>query len=305
MRLRILTLSILLVILAGLAACGGNAAPTNTPVPPTLRAEPQDEADTPPRTATPIPPTDTPKPTATSQLTSTSTPTDTPFPTDTPVPTATPVSEALPTATATPLPPLTGSGGGQIAFTSERDGNAEIYIMNADGSDPQRLTDNPAYDAWPVWSPDGSQIAFTSTRNGKADIYVMDANGSKFGRRAQTDEHHRSGVRLVAGWHTNRLWIRPRRLPGNLRDGCGRQQPAKVVEHPRWRELPCLVAGWHADSIRLLARRRRGDLCDGCGRQQSAEADRQQVRRGISRLAARATSHNKRACPGCDFRRHS
>jgi hypothetical protein len=65
-----------------------------------------------------------------------------------------------------------------IAFTSERDGNAEIYIMNADGSNPQRLTNDPAYDAWPVWSPDGSQIAFTSTRNGKADIYIMNSDGS-------------------------------------------------------------------------------------------------------------------------------
>ena len=36
-----------------------------------------------------------------------------------------------------------------IAFTSERDGNSEIYRMNADGSDPQRLTNDLAYDAWP------------------------------------------------------------------------------------------------------------------------------------------------------------
>ncbi|UCF59645.1 MAG: PD40 domain-containing protein [Anaerolineaceae bacterium] len=42
-----------------------------------------------------------------------------------------------------------------IAFISERDGNAEIYIMNTDSSNPQRLTNDPAYDAWPVWSPDG------------------------------------------------------------------------------------------------------------------------------------------------------
>ena len=65
-----------------------------------------------------------------------------------------------------------------IAFTSERDGNSEIYVMNADGSNPQRLTDDPAYDAWPTWSPDGSQIAFMSDRSGNPDIYVMDADGS-------------------------------------------------------------------------------------------------------------------------------
>jgi Tol biopolymer transport system component len=74
-----------------------------------------------------------------------------------------------------------------IAFTSEQDGNAEIYIMNADGSNPQRLTNDPAYDAWPVWSPDGSQIAFTSTRNGKADIYLMSADGSNLRRLTYDD----------------------------------------------------------------------------------------------------------------------
>jgi formylglycine-generating enzyme required for sulfatase activity len=65
-----------------------------------------------------------------------------------------------------------------IAFTSERDGEGDIYIMNADGGDQRRLTDDPAYDGWPTWSPDGAQIAFTSDRNGNPDIYVMDADGS-------------------------------------------------------------------------------------------------------------------------------
>jgi dipeptidyl aminopeptidase/acylaminoacyl peptidase len=67
--------------------------------------------------------------------------------------------------------------GDVIAYTSEQAGNSEIYVMNADGSNPQRLTDDPAYDAWPVWSPDGSQIAFMSNRSGNPDIYVMDADG--------------------------------------------------------------------------------------------------------------------------------
>jgi len=65
---------------------------------------------------------------------------------------------------------------GQIAFMSSRDGNDEIYIMNADGSGQTRLTDNPAYDAAPVWSPDGQRIAFYSTRDGNSEIYVMNAD---------------------------------------------------------------------------------------------------------------------------------
>jgi Tol biopolymer transport system component len=45
---------------------------------------------------------------------------------------------------STLLPPLTGSGGGVIAFVSKRDGNWEIYVMNADGSNQRRLTSTTA-----------------------------------------------------------------------------------------------------------------------------------------------------------------
>jgi Tol biopolymer transport system component len=71
-----------------------------------------------------------------------------------------------------------GSANGKIAFTSYRDGNAEIYVMNADGSAQTRLTDHPASDVSSSWSPDGSRIAFSSTRDGNSEIYVMNADGS-------------------------------------------------------------------------------------------------------------------------------
>jgi hypothetical protein len=41
----------------------------------------------------------------------------------------------------------------KIAFHSNRDGNAEIYVMNADGSEQTNLTNNPAHDMFPSWSP--------------------------------------------------------------------------------------------------------------------------------------------------------
>ncbi|MCH7905619.1 MAG: PD40 domain-containing protein [Armatimonadetes bacterium] len=66
----------------------------------------------------------------------------------------------------------------KIAFTSERDGNAEIYVMNADGSGQTRLTNNGADDRRPAFSPDGSKIAFASDRDGNWEIYVMNADGS-------------------------------------------------------------------------------------------------------------------------------
>ena len=47
-----------------------------------------------------------------------------------------------------------------IVFHSDRDGNGEVYVMDADGSNPTRLTDNPALELLPKWSPDGTKIAF-------------------------------------------------------------------------------------------------------------------------------------------------
>ncbi len=67
----------------------------------------------------------------------------------------------------------------KIAFSSNRDGNWEIYLMNPDGSQQERLTRNNALDHSPVWSPTGEQILFTSDRDGFRDLYVMDADGSR------------------------------------------------------------------------------------------------------------------------------
>lgn len=66
----------------------------------------------------------------------------------------------------------------RIAFISDRDGNNEIYVVNSDGSDLQRLTLNEADDRAFSWSPDGSRIAFCSARDGDKEVYVMNADGS-------------------------------------------------------------------------------------------------------------------------------
>jgi ABC-type sugar transport system substrate-binding protein len=107
---------------------------------------------------------------------------------------STPVVEAQPAAEATEAtkapapaetpapteapPPLPCN----ITFETNRDGNREIYVMGPDGKNPVNLTNNPADDIRPAWSPDGSQIAFVSSRENEQGsgqfIYVMNADGS-------------------------------------------------------------------------------------------------------------------------------
>jgi Tol biopolymer transport system component len=72
----------------------------------------------------------------------------------------------------------------------------EIYVMNANGSHPVRLTHHPARDENPDWSPDGTQIAFYSERPGNAEIYVMDADGSHL-RRVTHDPWYSSFPRWL------------------------------------------------------------------------------------------------------------
>ena len=56
----------------------------------------------------------------------------------------------------------------KIAFTSDRDGNNEICIMNPDGSGQICITKSIASDSEPAWSPDSKKIAFTSNRDGNS-----------------------------------------------------------------------------------------------------------------------------------------
>jgi Tol biopolymer transport system component/(2Fe-2S) ferredoxin len=69
---------------------------------------------------------------------------------------------------------------GKIAFTSDRDGNREIYVMNNDGTNQVRLTNNPGVDDYPAWSPDGRKLAFLSQNaSGTFSIKLMDADGTQ------------------------------------------------------------------------------------------------------------------------------
>src|SRR5262249_33213615 len=70
--------------------------------------------------------------------------------------------------------PVWSPDGKSIAFTSERDGSADLYRVKADGTELERLTDDPAYDDQAAFSPDGERLVFVSSRGtGFAHLVVM------------------------------------------------------------------------------------------------------------------------------------
>lgn len=119
---------------------------------------------------------------------------------------ATPLIALLAAAVAAPEPPpaarkltrarntypFRSPDGTKIAFESDRNGNLDIYVMNADGTGVTRLTDHPAADRKPAWSPDGKKIVFQSQRDGNEEIYAMnvDGTGQVNLTRNPADENH-------------------------------------------------------------------------------------------------------------------
>jgi TolB protein len=69
--------------------------------------------------------------------------------------------------------------GRRIVYGSNRDGNGEIYVMNADGSGGHIVAARPSTNEWsPEWSPNGRTIAFVTDRDGNREIYAMNVDGS-------------------------------------------------------------------------------------------------------------------------------
>jgi TolB protein len=86
--------------------------------------------------------------------------------------------------------PVFSPDGTRIAFVSSRAGaDAEIYVMNRDGSNLRRITNNPGIDVTPTWSPTGTQIAFTSDRAGTPQIYIVGADGLNLRRLTTTESY--------------------------------------------------------------------------------------------------------------------
>ena len=120
------------------------------------------------------------------------------------MPTA-PTRSRLTDDAAQDLFPRWSPDGASIAFTSDRDGDLEIYLIAPDGSDVRQLTDDDGDEWLPAWSPDGTQIAYVSERRGAAHP----GDGCRWERRPGGDLG--SGTRmvadLVAGRTSNRLRV--------------------------------------------------------------------------------------------------
>ena len=71
------------------------------------------------------------------------------------------------------LRPRFSPDGKRIAFTSSRDGNLEVYVMNVNGSGLKRMTNHPERDDYPTWHPNGKQLAIVSERAGRHDLYLV------------------------------------------------------------------------------------------------------------------------------------
>ncbi len=151
--------------------------------------------------------------------------------TPTPAPTATP--EPLPTLemAAWPTPDLLG-GGGSVLFTMAQAGNADLYALTLGQAEPVRLTDHPAADRDPAWSPDGSQIAFASRRDGDWELYVLDLRAGSL-RRVTQDPGFDAGP----SWSPDGQWLVYEAYQDNNLDiyitrADGSGQAIRLTHHP-------------------------------------------------------------------------
>ena len=172
-------------------------------------------------------------------------------------------------------PSKLSSPNGKIVFQSTQGGDGfvnDIYVMNADGKHQTRLTDSPANDVSPLWSPTGDQIAFLSDRGGNGlEIYLMNPDGSnQRPLRVAADGGPISGANIewspdgkrlkyeTFGFDLGDVYVIEAVAPG----GGDSVVPPQVVNASRPAGMNDTDASWSPDGTRFVFR---SVGCEGCG----------------------------------------
>ena len=190
----------------------------------------------------------------------------TPAPTPAPSLTAIPTWPPLPTSTSTsysilapsptavqawptpslPTPAIASPSEERVAFISDRDGNADVYVMRADGTGLQNLTEHAARDDGPSWAPTHDRLAFVSDREGNNDIFLVNADGSGLSRLTS-----RLSDELDPAWSPNGAFIAyVSNQDGDWEvflTGANGSGTVQLTRNDVWDSEPC----WSPDSLKL------------------------------------------------------
>ncbi len=97
----------------------------------------------------------------------------------------------------------------RLAFTMEIDGNVDVYYMDLDATNVNRLTNDDAEDSGASWSPDGSMIAFDSNRSGSDQVWRSNVDAGEWGYNLTqlTEDTHDNQVNNFLSWSPDGRWI--------------------------------------------------------------------------------------------------
>ena len=151
-----------------------------------------------------------------------------------------------PVPTATQLPSVLEARG-SIAYTVHERGQDDIWVVGIGSRTPIRLTNSPADDRDPAWSPDGTKLAYASRQDGNWEIYIYDLLTSQTTRMT-----YDLSFQGAPSWSPDGQWLVYESYQGNNLDiyvvPVDGSQPAKrITENP----APDFSPAWSPDGRRI------------------------------------------------------